>query len=101
MGEIVDEVSLEPVKLQHLLIVNKNNKYPQQDEPHKDGKHQNHQPGLGGQNLIGIQVGLLYDIFQPRTDLHIPVDIEKQGKHESNNRKNKDSPASGRKGWQS
>ena len=79
MGEIVDKVTLEPIELQCLLVVNEDDEYPQQNDPHKDGKHQNHHPGLGGQNLIGIQIGLLYDLFQPRTDLHIPVDIQEEG----------------------
>ena len=59
MGEIVDKVTLEPVKLECFLIVNKDDEYPHQNDSHENGKHQNHHPGLRGQNLVGIEVGFL------------------------------------------
>jgi hypothetical protein len=75
VGEIADKVTLESVKLECLLIVNKDDEYAHQNDPHKNGKHQNHHPGLRGQNLIGIEVGSLQYSLQPCADLHIPVDI--------------------------
>lgn len=55
--EIADKVTLETVELECLLIVNKDDEYAHQNNPHKNGKHQNHHPGLRGQNLIGIELG--------------------------------------------
>ena len=44
--KIADKVTLETVKLECLLFVNKDDEYAHQNNAHKYGKHQNHQPGL-------------------------------------------------------
>ena len=64
VGEIADKVTLETVKLECLLFVNKDDEYAHQNDPHKNGKHQNHHPGLRGQNLVGIEVGFLQHAIQ-------------------------------------
>jgi hypothetical protein len=80
MREIVDEVPLQPVKLPCLLIVYKNNKDSDKDDPNKNGKDKNDYPRIDLEKLAGIEIVLLDNRSQPCADADIPVHIEAEGR---------------------
>ena len=90
MGEAVDEVSLHPVELPGLLVVDEDEEDPGQDDRHQDGEHQDDDPGLDLEKLGGVEIVLLDDRLQPRADLDVPVDVEGQRGRQGDDGKDED-----------
>jgi hypothetical protein len=76
MSEIVDEVPLQTVKLPCFLIVDKDNKDPDQDDPYENGKNKDDYPCIDFEKLAGIEIVLLDNGGQPRADADVPVYVE-------------------------
>ncbi len=85
MGEIVDELALQPVELPGFLVVDEDGEDPQQDDPHQHGEHHDDDPGLGGQHLGRIHVDAAGQGLQAAADLDVPVDEQEQGQRQGNN----------------
>ena len=64
------------------LVIDENCEDAHENDAHQDGQHQHHHPGLGGQNLLRLQVELADHHLKACTDLYIPVDIQEQGENQ-------------------
>jgi hypothetical protein len=87
MGEVVNKIMLEPVKLEIFLPIYENGEYPDENDADENGKHQDHHPGFRLQGLLGIDVELAGDGLQVRAGFHIPVDIQKERERQGQNGK--------------
>jgi hypothetical protein len=82
VGKIVDEVVLHPDQLQGFLAEDKYDENTQQDDPDQDAQNEDDDPGVGGQDLILLQIEARHGRPKPAADLDIPVNVQKQRKHQ-------------------
>ena len=85
MCEIIDKIALKAVKPECFLVVNEDDEDAHENDSNKKGKNQDHHPGLSGEDLIRIQMGLLREVCKPCSHLHIPVDIQGEGQGHGRN----------------
>jgi hypothetical protein len=90
MGKAADKPALRTVEGLGLSLIDEDSKNTNKDYAHQNRENHDHDPGLPVYEFLRIKVVVLKHSPQAATDLHVPVDIEKQREAESNNRKDKD-----------
>ena len=89
MGEVVDEGVLKLVELEGLQIIDKDDEDSRQDHGDQQREDQNHDPGLGLEKLICIEMVTLDNVLQTGTDTNIPINVKKQRNRQGDRRDNK------------
>ena len=90
VSEAVDEISLHPVELLRLLVVDEDDEDPRQDDRHQDAEHQDDDPRLDLEELGGVELVALDNGGKPRADLDVPVDVEGQRGRQGDDGKDED-----------